>query len=174
MPVIELKIPNLGESISSVTFAKWLKPNGAYVEMDEPLCEIETEKANQELSADKAGKLSWVAKEGDDLEVGALFATIDTDAQGNAGSAGKTAAAATAPAAESTGAHYAAGHAAPAAAKILEENAIDPAAIAGTGKDGRITKEDALKAVEKKSAPAPNSELQTPNSELPTPNSELQ
>ena len=62
MPVIELKIPNLGESISSVTFSKWLKPDGSIVSMDEPLCEIETEKANQELSADSAGKLTWVAK----------------------------------------------------------------------------------------------------------------
>ena len=82
MPVIELKIPNLGESISSVTFSKWLKPDGSVVGMDEPLCEIETEKANQELSADSAGKLVWVAKEGEDLAVGALFAKIDTDAAG--------------------------------------------------------------------------------------------
>lgn len=73
MPVIELKIPNLGESISSVTFSKWLKPDGTTVSMDEPLCEIETEKANQELSADSAGKLIWVAKEGEDLPVGALL-----------------------------------------------------------------------------------------------------
>ena len=57
MAIIELKIPNLGESISSVTFSRWLKPNGSIVALDEPLCEIETEKANQEISADKPGKL---------------------------------------------------------------------------------------------------------------------
>lgn len=85
MPVIELKIPNLGESISSVTFSKWLKPDGSIVTLDEPLCEIETEKANQELSADSAGKLTWVAKEGEDLAVGALFAKIDTEAVAVAG-----------------------------------------------------------------------------------------
>ena len=84
MPVIELKIPNLGESISSVTFSKWLQPNGSKVTMDAPLCEIETEKANQELSADSAGTLTWVAKEGEDLEVGAIYAKIDTDSHGAA------------------------------------------------------------------------------------------
>ncbi len=171
MPVVELKIPNLGESITSVTFSKWLKPNGSIVAMDEPLCEIETEKANQELSADSAGKLSWVAKEGDDLTVGALFATIDTDAAGaSAETAVSTPAAApAAPAAPATPAPaapavvetaaaipgYAAGHPSPAAAKILTEGGVEPGAVSGTGKDGRITKEDAQKAVENKTqAPA--------------------
>ena len=84
MPVIELKIPNLGESISSVTFSKWLQPNGSTVVMDAPLCEIETEKANQELSADAAGKLTWVAQEGEDLTIGAIYAKIDTDSNGAA------------------------------------------------------------------------------------------
>lgn len=151
MPVIELKIPNLGESISSVTFSKWLKPDGSMVAMDEPLCEIETEKANQELSADSAGKLIHVAKEGDDLAVGALFAKIDTDASGTGQSAAapaeKTVAtpATTAPA--SATANYATGAPSPAAAKILAEGSVNPADVAGTGRDGRITKEDALKAV---------------------------
>lgn len=153
MAVIELKIPNLGESISSVTFSKWLKPNGATVAMDEPLCEIETEKANQELSADSAGKLTWVAQEGEDLPIGALFATIDTEASGTsasqpAESAKKDQPAETpkAPAAEKS-THYAAGTPSPAAAKILEEGGVDPANVTGTGRDGRITKEDAQKSV---------------------------
>lgn len=150
MPVVELKIPNLGESISSVTFSKWLKPNGSIVSMDEPLCEIETEKANQELSADTAGKLSWVAKEGEDLAVGTLFATIDTDAAAAPAtpSAPATPAAApsAAPAAESTS--YASGHPSPAAAKILSEAGVDPAGVAGSGRDGRITKDDAKKAAQ--------------------------
>lgn len=156
MPVIELKIPNLGESISSVTFSKWLKPDGSTVSMDEPLCEIETEKANQELSADSAGKLIWVAKEGEDLPVGALFAKIDTDASGQAAPAPapekSVPAPVSTPAAPEKSGHYAAGTPSPAASKILSEAGVSPAGIAGTGRDGRITKEDAQKAA---AAPAP-------------------
>ena len=149
MAVVELKIPNLGESISSVTFSKWLKPNGSMVAMDDPLCEIETEKANQELSSDSAGKLIWVAEEGQDLEVGALFARIDTEAAPATGSnSGAAAPAAPSPAAPAAG--YASGHPSPAAGKILQESGVSPSEISGTGKDGRITKEDALKAVDQK------------------------
>lgn len=180
MPVVELKIPNLGESISSVTFSKWLKPNGSAVAMDEPLCEIETEKANQELSADAVGVLEWVAKEGEDLEVGAIFARINTDApvktggsENNAGTLAiqsPTAAtegassntpseaqttpvpAETLPPAHPASSNYASGHPSPAAAKILNESGLNPASVSGTGRDGRITKEDAQKAA---AAPAP-------------------
>lgn len=157
MPVIELKIPNLGESISSVTFSKWLKPDGSIVNLDEPLCEIETEKANQELSADSAGKITWVAKEGEDLAVGALFATIDTDASAAVSAPTPAAASAAAPAPATTSAsNYATGTPSPAAAKILAEANVPPASVAGTGRDGRITKEDALKAAEAPvSAPTP-------------------
>lgn len=154
MAVIELKIPNLGESISSVTFSKWLKPNGSQVAMDEPLCEIETEKANQELSADSAGTLTWVAKEGEDLNVGAVFAKIDTSASGAAPAAAPAAtktepAAPAAPAqpASSGSANYATGTPSPAAAKILAEGNVDSSSVSGTGRDGRITKDDAQKAV---------------------------
>lgn len=166
MPVVELKIPNLGESITSVTFSKWLKPDGSIVAMDEPLCEIETEKANQELSADSAGKLTWVAKEGEDLPVGALFAKIDTDAAGGSSSNAPAQPAETpksepAPAAKESAPAtsqqtYATGTPSPAAAKILSEGSVNPGDVSGTGRDGRITKEDAQKAVENKStAPAP-------------------
>ncbi len=167
MPVIELKIPNLGESISSVTFSKWLKPDGSVVGMDEPLCEIETEKANQELSADSAGKLIWVAKEGEDLAVGALFAKIDTDAAGAGSSSSAPEKSAEAPKSEPAPAvkeapattqqqSYATGTPSPAAAKILSEGSVQPTDVAGSGRDGRITKDDAQKAVENKSAaPAP-------------------
>lgn len=163
MPVIELTIPNLGESISSVTFSKWLKPDGSSVALDEPLCEIETEKANQELSADSAGKLIWVAKEGEDLAVGALFAKIDTEAAG-ASSTSKPAATETPKVAvESPAAttNYATGTPSPAAAKILAEANVPPANVAGTGRDGRITKEDASKAAATP-APAPASAPATP------------
>lgn len=142
----------MGESISTVTFSKWLKPDGAIVKMDEPLCEIETEKANQELSADAAGKLIWVAKEGEDLNVGTLFARIDTEA---VASAAAPAAPTPAPAAESPkmapaeatpSTTHATGHPSPAAAKILNEAGVPATAVTGTGRDGRITKEDAQKA----------------------------
>lgn len=155
MSVIELKIPALGESISSVTFAKWLKPNGSTVALDEPLCEIETEKANQELLAETPGTLVWVAKEGEDLAVGAVYAKIDSAAAPAAApktetaKPAETAAAASAPAATAT---YATGHPSPAAAKILADGGVSAAAVAGTGKDGRITKDDAQKAVEQKPA----------------------
>jgi 2-oxoglutarate dehydrogenase E2 component (dihydrolipoamide succinyltransferase) len=170
MPVIELKIPNLGESISSVTFSKWLKPDGSSVALDEPLCEIETEKANQELSADSAGKLIWVAKEGEDLAVGALFAKIDTEAAG-ASSTSKPAATETpkvaveSPAAST---NYASGTPSPAAAKILAEANVPPADVAGTGRDGRITKEDATKATATP-APAPAPAAAAPATPAPAP-----
>jgi 2-oxoglutarate dehydrogenase E2 component (dihydrolipoamide succinyltransferase) len=163
MPVIELKIPNLGESISSVTFSKWLKPDGSMVALDEPLCEIETEKANQELSADSAGKLTWVAKEGEDLAVGALFAKIDTEAAGVSSSTPATPVAAPVEAKEAPAStvSYATGTPSPAAAKILSEASLTPSEITGTGRDGRITKEDALKAANK---PAPEVPVQAPAS----------
>lgn len=148
MPVIELKIPNLGESISSVTFSKWLKPDGGIVTLDEPLCEIETEKANQELSADSAGKLIWVAKEGEDLPVGALFAKIDTDVAAEPAQSGQTTPAPQQTAPATPTGNYASGTPSPAAAKILAEAQVPPASVSGTGRDGRITKEDAMKAAD--------------------------
>lgn len=176
MAVIELKIPNLGESISSVTFSKWLKPDGSTVAMDEPLCEIETEKANQELSADSAGKLIWVAKEGEDLPVGALFAKIDTEAAGSTVSvpaeAPRKEAAENAPkaVAPEKSTHYAAGTPSPAAAKILEEGGVNPADVAGTGRDGRITKEDAQKAANQpKETPPPAPKPETTPAPQPKP-----
>jgi 2-oxoglutarate dehydrogenase E2 component (dihydrolipoamide succinyltransferase) len=170
MAVIELKIPNLGESISSVTFSKWLKPNGATVAMDEPLCEIETEKANQELSADSAGVLVWVAKEGEDLEVGAIFAKIDTAAATGASTPAPTPApiaevsTPTTPPAQNAPS-YAAGHPSPAAAKILAEGGVPATAVSGSGVGGRITKEDAQKAV---AAPAPKVDGGTPAPKIDT------
>ncbi len=169
MPIIELRIPALGESISTVTFAKWLKANGSWVDMDEPLCEIETEKANQELSADQAGRLIHVAQEGQDLEVGAIFAQIDTDTA-QASPSEPAPAAASLPAVESartTDENYAARHPSPAAAKILAEGGLSVGEVTGSGRGGRITKEDAQKAVEKKNQASPAPET-TPAAEPPT------
>lgn len=153
----EIKVPTVGESINEVTLAQWLKQDGDYVEMDETIAELESDKATFELPAEKAGILRIIAQEGDTLEIGALLAKIE---EGDAPAAAKTESA-PAPAAETAApavtpatsgkdpedpANYAAGTASPAAAKILREKGIDPSTVKGTGKDGRITKEDAEKA----------------------------
>ncbi|TDQ77169.1 2-oxoglutarate dehydrogenase complex dihydrolipoyllysine-residue succinyltransferase [Sphingobacterium yanglingense] len=156
---LEIKVPTVGESITEVTLAQWLKEDGDYVEMDENIAELESDKATFELPAEKAGILRIIAQEGDTLEIGAVVCTIE---EGNAPAGDKKA---DAPAAAATPAtpqateasenpdSYAAGTASPAAAKILREKGIDPSTIKGTGKDGRITKEDAEKAQAKPAAP---------------------
>jgi 2-oxoglutarate dehydrogenase E2 component (dihydrolipoamide succinyltransferase) len=169
MSIVELKVPTIGESITEVTLSQWLKDNGEYVEMDEPICEFESDKATLEFPAEAAGKLIQVAEEGDDLEIGALVAKIDTSVSREEGGGtegdGKATkdkekeekktdkkeeqpAAAPSAKAEEESESYAAGHPSPAAAKILREHDIDPGEVKGTGKDGRITKEDAQQAVE--------------------------
>lgn len=161
---LEIKVPTVGESITEVTLSQWLKQDGDYVEMDENIAELESDKATFELPAEKAGILRIIAQEGDTLEIGAVVCTIE---EGEAPAGGSATAAAPAAEASSTAApaaaakdedpdSYAAGTASPAAAKILREKGIDPSTIKGTGKDGRITKEDAEKAqpVAKTAAPA--------------------
>jgi len=151
MSIVEMKVPTIGESITEVTLSQWLKQDGEYVNLDEPICEFESDKATLEFPAEASGKLIYVAAEDDDLEIGALVAKIDTSVaapKGNATPAApapaKKEAAETAAAPAST--NYATGHPSPAAAKILAEKGIDPKSVSGTGKDGRITKEDAQKA----------------------------
>ncbi|WP_140936823.1 2-oxoglutarate dehydrogenase complex dihydrolipoyllysine-residue succinyltransferase [Sphingobacterium lumbrici] len=155
---LEIKVPTVGESITEVTLSQWLKQDGDYVEMDENIAELESDKATFELPAEKAGILKIIAQEGDTLEIGAVVCTIE---DGEAPAAGGEKPAAEAPAKQESSApaqeasenpdSYAAGTASPAAAKILREKGIDASTVKGTGKDGRITKEDAEKA---QSAPA--------------------
>lgn len=151
---LEIKVPSVGESITEVTLAQWLKQDGDYVEMDENIAELESDKATFELPAEKAGILRIIAQEGDTLEIGAVVCTIE---EGDAPAAGgekkeeapakeESAAPAKAEEADENPDTYAAGTASPAAAKILREKGIDASTIKGTGKDGRITKEDAEKA----------------------------
>jgi len=179
MAIIEMKVPVIGESVTEVTLSKWLKADGAYVELDEPICEFESDKATLEFPAEASGKLVHVAAEGADLEIGMLVAKIDTSAAKE--SAAPKAAAATPPPAEEKPAAktaappapaasggYAEGHPSPAAAKILKEHDVAPASVAGSGRDGRITKEDAAKAVEAKQAPAaPKAEPKAPTPTAP-------
>lgn len=149
-----MKVPTIGESIAEVTLSQWLKADGDYVELDEPICEFESDKATLEFPAEAAGKLTYVATEGDDLEIGALVAKIDTSVAKPSGSPSPTPAAASnttsTPVAKPDKENYAKGHPSPAAAKILAEGGIDAAHVKGTGKDGRITKQDAESAVANK------------------------
>jgi len=177
MSIVEMKVPIIGESINEVTLSQWLKGNGDYVKLDEPICEFESDKATLEFPAEASGKLIYVAAEDDDLEIGALVAKIDTsvaapDASAPAATPAPTqeekkevvaeaAAPVVAPATAS--ASYASGHPSPAADKILKENDLAANQVSGSGVDGRITKEDAQKAVAaKSSAPAPAAKSATP------------
>jgi 2-oxoglutarate dehydrogenase E2 component (dihydrolipoamide succinyltransferase) len=145
---LEIKVPPVGESITEVTLSSWLKKDGDTVAMDEAIAELESDKATFELTAEKAGILKTIAKEGDVLAIGAVVCSIEEG--GAAASApkaeaapAKTEAAPVAAAAEK-GATYASGTPSPAAAKILAEKGVEATAVSGTGVNGRITKEDAL------------------------------
>jgi 2-oxoglutarate dehydrogenase E2 component (dihydrolipoamide succinyltransferase) len=146
---LQVKVPTVGESITEVTLSRWIKKDGDTVAMDEAIAELESDKATFELTAEKAGVLKTIAKEGDVLPIGAVVCTIE-GAGASTGSLPKTAEpiAATASAtnvnSEKT---YASGTPSPAAAKILAEKGINPASVPGNGIDGRITKADALIAV---------------------------
>ena len=153
---IELKIPAVGESISEVTISKWLKKDGDYVEMDEAVAEIESDKATVELNATHAGIIKILSPEGNDIKIGAVAATINTDAKAPAKAKeapeAKPEPEAAKPEKAASTTNYATGTPSPAASKILSEKGINPAEINGTGKDGRITKDDAANASPK---PAP-------------------
>lgn len=148
---LEIKIPPVGESISEVTLSRWIKSDGDYVEMDEIIAELESDKATFELTAEQAGVLKTTAAEGDTLAIGAKVCEIDTTAKASASPAKVEAAPVpvkeeTKAAAVDTSSNYAAGHPSPVAAKVLAEKGINPADVQGSGRNGRITKEDAMNA----------------------------
>ncbi|MBB1138272.1 2-oxoglutarate dehydrogenase complex dihydrolipoyllysine-residue succinyltransferase [Myroides sp. WP-1] len=156
MSILEMKVPSPGESITEVEIATWLVKDGDYVEKDQAIAEVDSDKATLELPAEASGIITLKAEEGDAVAVGQVVCLIDTGAAKPAGGTSTEAKpAAEAPKAEApkaepvqapAAATYATGSASPAAKKILDEKNIDPASVAGTGKDGRITKEDALNA----------------------------
>jgi 2-oxoglutarate dehydrogenase E2 component (dihydrolipoamide succinyltransferase) len=169
---VDITIPSPGESITEVSLSGWLKDDGAYVEKDELLAEIESDKATLELRAPAAGALKIVTKKGDGIKVGTVVAAIDTaGAKPNVGAAATAVAASGASAAAPSGA----GHGAPAGAssggtkvsgvakKVAAEKGVDTAAIAGTGPSGRVMKDDVLAATTATTpaaaaaAPAPSS-----------------
>ncbi len=151
--MVEIVVPALGESVSEATVAQWLKKVGEPVARDEPLVELETDKVTLEVNATDAGVLSEiVAKEGDNVEVGAILGAIATDgaAAAVAAPAAKAAKAEPAPAAAEAVEEP---KVMPAARKLAEEHGIDPATLAGSGKGGRVTKEDVQTAIA--AGPAP-------------------
>jgi 2-oxoglutarate dehydrogenase E2 component (dihydrolipoamide succinyltransferase) len=154
--ILEMKVPSPGESIKEVEIATWLVKDGDYVEKDQAIAEVDSDKATLELPAEASGVITLKAEEGDAVAVGTVVCLIDTAAAKPSGSAPaavaetpkaeekKAEAPAAAPVAAAT---YATQAPSPAARKILDEKNIQPADIVGTGKDGRITKEDAVNAV---------------------------
>jgi len=151
--VLEMKVPSPGESITEVEIATWLVEDGDYVEKDQAIAEVDSDKATLELPAEESGIITLKAEEGDAVEVGAVVCLIDTAAEKPSGS---TAAPAkeevketpkATPAKEEVKTTYASGTASPAAKKILAEKGMDGSSIQGTGKDGRVTKQDAVDAV---------------------------
>ena len=151
--ILEMKVPSPGESITEVEIATWLVEDGDYVEKDQPIAEVDSDKATLELPAEESGIVTLQAEEGDAVEVGAVVCLIDTAAEKPEGSSTtptstsvKEAPKAT-PVKEEVATTYASGTASPAAKKILAEKDIEASSITGTGKAGRITKEDAVKAV---------------------------
>ena len=156
MPTLEMKVPSPGESISEVEIATWLVSDGDYVEKDQPIAEVDSDKATLELPAEEAGIITLKAEEGDAIAVGAVCCLIDTSAKRPAESkpaktvAPAPAAAAPAPAPKSVPVASvkpvspAAGHPSPAARKMMADNAIKPGQVAGTGRDGRVMKQDVL------------------------------
>ncbi|MFN5294903.1 MAG: 2-oxoglutarate dehydrogenase complex dihydrolipoyllysine-residue succinyltransferase [Flavobacteriales bacterium] len=157
MSKIEIKVPSPGESISEVIIANWLVKNGDYVENGQVLAEIDSDKATLELTAEGSGTVQIVAQAGDTVAVGAVACSIDTSAAKPAGAPAapakkeepKAAAAAPAPKTETNApaTSYAAGTPSPAAAKLMAEQGITSAQVAGSGPGGRITKGDVIAAM---------------------------
>jgi 2-oxoglutarate dehydrogenase E2 component (dihydrolipoamide succinyltransferase) len=162
--ILEMKVPSPGESITEVEIATWLVKDGDYVEKDQAIAEVDSDKATLELPAEASGIITLKAEEGDAVAVGAVVCLIDTDGAKPEGSdqsegstteaapaapvaeAPKAAAPAPTPAAAIPAATYASGTPSPAARKILDEKNIPTTSVKGTGKDGRVTKDDAVNA----------------------------
>ena len=153
---LEMKVPSPGESITEVEIAEWLVADGDWVEKDQAIAEVDSDKATLELPAEASGIITLKAEEGDAVAVGAVVCLIDTEAERPAGSsqssddspkAVETSKEASKKEETKSVETYATGTASPAAKKILAEKNIDPKTIKGTGKDGRVTKDDAVNAV---------------------------
>lgn len=164
MSVLEMKVPSPGESISEVEIATWLVADGDYVEKDQAIAEVDSDKATLELPAEASGIITLKAAEGDAVKVGAVVCLIDTSAERPAGLVSKPVEAVKKEEVVATPipnplpvekpavvaekpASYAAGHPSIAAKKVMDENGISPNQVNGSGKDGRITKQDVVSAM---------------------------
>lgn len=157
--MVEVKVPAVGESISEVTIASWMRKDGDIVKLDEAICSIESDKATLDISAPKAGKLKILVQEGETVAIGTKIAEVDESVSAPAPEKTETKSSSTpAPSAPSQGETK--NFPSPAAAKILAEKGVDPSTVTGSGKDGRITKDDA------QNASGSVVKLQTPDSEL--------
>ena len=153
--ILEMKVPSPGESITEVEIAEWLVSDGDYVEKDQAIAEVDSDKATLELPAEASGTITLKAEEGDAVAVGEVVCLIDTSAERPEGSGApaKTEQKEEAPKKEEVkvapveSKTYATGTPSPAAKKILDEKGIDAGTVSGTGRDGRITKDDAVNAV---------------------------
>ena len=171
---LEMKVPSPGESITEVEIAQWLVEDGDYVEKDQAIAEVDSDKATLELPAEASGIITLKAEEGDVVEVGEVVCLIDTEAEKPGGGddsddkpaeqeekerqeakedkkdSEKAEAKTEEPSKSSTPKQkqdtYATGSPSPAAKKILDEKGIDPKEVKGSGKDGRVTKQDAVEA----------------------------
>jgi len=160
---LQVKVPPVGESITEVTLSRWIKKDGDAVAMDEAIAELESDKATFELTAEKAGTLKTIAKEGDVLPIGAVVCTIE--GAGSAAPAAKpveaSPASSVAQASNGKATTYASGTPSPAAAKILAEKGVEASGVSGTGVAGRITKADAILAEKVSENPQAPKEMQS-------------
>ncbi|MFD2100744.1 2-oxoglutarate dehydrogenase complex dihydrolipoyllysine-residue succinyltransferase [Flagellimonas iocasae] len=168
--VLEMKVPSPGESITEVEIAEWLVEDGDYVEKDQAIAEVDSDKATLELPAEESGIITLKAEVGDAVAVGEVVCLIDTSAEKPGGDAPKAEkkeepkkeeSKETPKKEEPKKETYASGTPSPAAKKILDEKGIDSSAVSGSGRDGRITKEDAVKAVPSMGTPTGGSRGET-------------
>tara|TARA_R110002074_G_scaffold122612_8_gene257378 strand:- start:12190 stop:13416 length:1227 start_codon:yes stop_codon:yes gene_type:complete len=163
--ILEMKVPSPGESITEVEIAEWLVQDGDYVEKDQAIAEVDSDKATLELPAEASGIITLKAEEGDAVAVGAIVCLIDTSAAKPEGDdkaavseskkeeVKKEVVAEKASQPAQAKATYASGVPSPAAKKILDEKGVDKNTVSGSGRDGRITKEDAVNAVPSMGSP---------------------
>ena len=157
---VQVEIPSMGESVSEVILLEWLKGDGERVEQDEPLCVLETDKANVELPSPASGALKHLQPTDTTLAIGAVVAEIDESAQGAAPSPASKPEPATSKPEPALS---------PAVRRLVEEHELNPTAIEGTGKDGRLTKKDVLAHLETLSAPEPTQPPPAPEPAQPPP-----
>ena len=163
---VQVEIPSMGESVNEVILLEWLKGDGERVEQDEPLCVLETDKANVDLPSPASGALKHLQPIETTLAIGAIVAEIAEIAEGAEPAAPAPASQPSASSAEPSKPEPVLS---PAVRRLVEEHELDPAAIEGTGKDGRLTKKDVLAHLEALSAPAEPAPPPTPEPAPPPP-----